>query len=110
MILNLDTVLQGLAITVVGMGLVFLALGLIVLAIILMGRLFRPRPTFKDKVPEAGTESEERAVVAAMVAAIVRAGAQNEGHDAGAWDVAHRPETTSPWQASHRAQALDRRP
>ena len=108
--MNLDTVLQGLAITVIGMGLVFLALGLIVLAIVLMGRLFRPRSTSKDKAPEPGDESEERAVVAAMVAAIVRAGAQNESHAAGAWDVAHRPDTTSPWQASHRAQALDRRP
>ena len=108
--MNLDTVLQGLAITVVGMGLVFLALGLIVLAIILMGRFLRPRPTSKDKAPEPGAESEERAVVAAMVAAVILARTGGESHDSGAWDVARPSETTSSWQASHRAQALVRRP
>jgi len=108
--LNLDTVLQGLAITVVGMGLVFLALGLIVLAIILMGHFLRPRPTTKDKGPEPGAESEERALVAAMVAAIVLARAGGEGYDAGAWDVARQTDTTSSWQAFHRTQALARRP
>lgn len=108
--MNLDTVLQGLAITVVGMGLVFLALGLIVLAIVLMGRLLRPRPASKETPPEPGAELEERAMVAAMVAAIVWAGTQDGSHDPGAWDVAHSPGTTSPWQASHRAQSLVRRP
>lgn len=108
--MNLDTILQGLAITVVGMGLVFLALALIVLAMVLMGRLLRPRPAADDSVPEPGSESEERARVAAMVAAIVWAGTQESSSDSGAWDPAHPPHTTSPWQASHRAQSLTRRP
>jgi Na+-transporting methylmalonyl-CoA/oxaloacetate decarboxylase gamma subunit len=38
-----ETFLQGLWITVVGMGLVFLALGLLVLAMMALDRLFQPR-------------------------------------------------------------------
>ena len=108
--MNLDTVLQGLAITVVGMGLVFLALALIVLAMVVMGRLFRPRPTADAGASELRSESEERARVAAMVAAIVWAGKQGGGHDSGAWEPAGSPGAASPWQASHRAQSLTRRP
>jgi Na+-transporting methylmalonyl-CoA/oxaloacetate decarboxylase gamma subunit len=108
--LNLDTVLQGLAISVVGMGLVFLALSLIVLAMVAMGRLFRPRPSTEDGVPDSGTGSEERAMVAAMVAATIWAGSQEGSHDSGGWSFSATPGSTSPWQASHRAQSLTRRP
>ena len=107
--MNLDTVLQGLAITVVGMGLVFLALGLIVLAIVLMARLLRPRHVPNERPLGPDAELEERAMVAAMVAAVVWSGAQDGGREPGAWDIARTPGATSPWQASHRAQSLVRR-
>ena len=108
--LNLDTVLQGLVITIVGMGLVFLALGLIVLAIILMGRYLRPRSLAKDEPSEAGPDSEERVRVAAIAAAIVLARVGDGRHNAGAWVVTGAADTSSAWQASHRARSLARRP
>ena len=108
--MNLDTVLQGLAITIVGMGLVFLALGLIVLAMMLMGRYLRRKSIAKDEEPEARPESEERARVAAIAAAIVLARVPSESHQPGAWDVVNTVDSPSPWQASHRARALVRRP
>lgn len=106
--MNLDTVLQGLAITVVGMGLVFLALGLIVLAMILMGRLLRPRPTDRDGTPQPEAGPSERAMVAAMVAAIVMAEAEVQSSAPGAWELAGPGDAPSPWQASHRSRALSR--
>jgi Na+-transporting methylmalonyl-CoA/oxaloacetate decarboxylase gamma subunit len=109
-ILNPDTVLQGLAITVVGMGLVFLALGLIVLAMMLMGRYLRPRAASRDGAPGPGSESEERARVAAIAAALVLVAARDDSQRPGAWDVAALTDVTSAWQAAHRAQALARRP
>jgi sodium pump decarboxylase gamma subunit len=108
--LNLDTVLQGLVITIVGMGLVFLALGLIVLAIVLMGRYLRPRASAKDEPSEVDPNSEERARVAVIAAAIVLARATDESHDPVAWDVTGAADTSSAWQASHRARSLARRP
>ena len=108
--MNPDTVLQGLAITIVGMGLVFLALGLIVLAMTLMGRYLRRKSASKDEEPRARPESEERARVAAIAAAIVLAGVPSENHQPGAWDVLNTADSPSAWQASHRARTLVRRP
>jgi sodium pump decarboxylase gamma subunit len=103
--------MQGLAITVVGMTLVFLALGLIVLAMVLMGRLLRPRPKTGDEAPEPAPEGRQRARVAAMAAAIALAQRQAELRDG---DALHSdPDRTgapSPWLASHRARTLAQRP
>lgn len=109
--MDLDTVMQGLAITVVGMTLVFLALGLIVVAIVLMGRFLRPRSTAEERESVPAPEAQERAKVAAMAAAIVVA-----QHQAGqrldyAWhSVPGQAENPSPWLASHRARALSQWP
>ena len=48
-----STFLQGLWITIMGMGLVFLALGLLVLAMMALERLFRPRAKGVMARPEA---------------------------------------------------------
>jgi Na+-transporting methylmalonyl-CoA/oxaloacetate decarboxylase gamma subunit len=64
-----STFLQGLWITVVGMGLVFLALGILVLAMMALERLFRPKA--KGAVAKGGAENlsiEEEEVVAIAVA------------------------------------------
>lgn len=109
--MDLDTVMQGLAITVVGMTLVFLALGLIVLAIVLMGRFLRPRSTVKEQEPVSAPEAQQRAKVAAMAAAIVVAQHQAAQRFDDAWhSAADRAENPSPWLASHRARALAQRP
>jgi sodium pump decarboxylase gamma subunit len=108
--LNLDTVLQGLAITVVGMGLVFLALGLLVLAMQLMGRYLRPRSAPEEVAPGPEPETEERARVAAMAAAFVLAGDRDAHPAVDACRSARGAGTPSPWQASHRTEMLDRRP
>jgi len=108
--LDVDTVMQGLAITVVGMTLVFLALGLIVLAMVLMGRFLRPRPTTEEQASLPAPEAQQRAKVAAMAAAIVVAQHQAELRSGDAWlSVSSQTDTPSPWTASHRAQALARR-
>lgn len=109
--MDLNTVMQGLAITVVGMTLVFLALGLIVLAMVLMGRFLRPRPATKDQTPEPAPGRHQRARAAAMAAAIVVAQRQAELRHSDAWHaVPDQAETPSPWLASHRARALAQRP
>lgn len=108
--MDVNTVLQGLGIAVVGMGLVFLALGLIVLAMVLMGRYLRPRPSSDKGTPEPEPEMEDRARVAAMAAAIVLAQEQERGHPGDAWRSTDQTSTPSPWQASHRSQALTRQP
>lgn len=102
--------LQGLAIAVTGMGLVFLALGLIVLAMVLMGRYLRPRPSSDEGAFEPEPEREDRARVAAMAAAIVLAQEQDKGHPDDAWRSTGWDRAPSPWQASHRSQALTRQP
>jgi Na+-transporting methylmalonyl-CoA/oxaloacetate decarboxylase gamma subunit len=108
--LDVNTVLQGLVIAVVGMGLVFLALGLIVLAMVLMGRYLRPRPSSDEGASEPESEMEDRARVAAMVAAIVLAQEQDNGHPGDAWPSTGWASAPSPWQASHRSQTLTRQP
>lgn len=106
--MNVDTVLQGLYITVVGMGLVFLALGLLVAAMTLMGRYLGPRTGSDREGSEPDSATEERARVAAMAAAIVLAGGRDEEQPGDAWRLAGT--APSPWQATHRAQALAHRP
>lgn len=107
--MNTNTVLQALVITAVGMGLVFLALGLLVVAIRLMGRYLRPRATASQKGDQPAPGGEDRARIAAMAAAIVLAQTWETGSPGQAWDSTDRAGTPSPWQASHRAQALARR-
>jgi Na+-transporting methylmalonyl-CoA/oxaloacetate decarboxylase gamma subunit len=93
------------------MTLVFLALGLIVLAMVSMGRLLRPKPRTEDEASELTPERQQRARVAAMAAAIFIAHHRAELPDGGAWHTApSQAGAPSPWLASHRAQALTRRP
>jgi sodium pump decarboxylase gamma subunit len=105
--LESNTILQGLSITVAGMGLVFLALGLVVLAIQIMVRTFRPPPPAreKDSLPEA--DGADRARVAAMAAALVLA-AQQQPHPGDAWRLAGHTER-SPWQTVDRTRTPVRR-
>jgi Na+-transporting methylmalonyl-CoA/oxaloacetate decarboxylase gamma subunit len=107
--IDLDTFLQGLAITLTGMTLVFLALGLIVLSIYLMGRYLRPRPAAGDRSGIASSLTEERARVAAMAAAIVFAAEQAEAQLSGAWRAAERGEAPGAWQITHRIRSLTHR-
>ena len=107
--MNIDTILQGLAITLAGMGLVFLALGLIVLAMELMGHLLRPRSKASEEMSAPDADAQERARVAAVAAAIVMAQYRSERRPGDAWRSAGQADTPSPWQASHRAQVLARR-
>lgn len=109
--MDLDTVMQGLAITVVGMTLVFLALGLIVVAMVLMGRFLRPRSTAEGPESVSALEAQQRTKVAAMAAAIVVAQHKAGQHLDDAWhSAADQAENPSPWLASHRARALAQRP
>ena len=103
-----NTVVQGLYITVAGMGLVFLALGLVVLSIQIMVRTFRPRSGAGEKksLPESG--GEDRARVAVIAAAIVLSAQRNPHHPDDAWRLAGHTET-SPWQAAHRTRTPARR-
>ena len=72
-----STFLQGIYITVVGMGLVFLSLALLLLAMIALERLFRPEET--RLVPPEEAERVKRERVAAIAAAIAAAMAEKEG-------------------------------
>ena len=106
--MNLETVLQGLAITIVGMSLVFLALGLIVLAMVLMGRYLNPTSRPKQDTLVVGSESEERARVAAIAAAIVLITDRDQSRSPGTWNPSALADTTSVWQAAHRTRTLAR--
>ena len=69
-----STFLQGLWITVVGMGLVFLALGLLVLAMMALERLFRPRAKeamATGSTGEPSTEEDEIVAIAAALASLL---------------------------------------
>lgn len=69
-----STFLQGLWITVVGMGLVFLALGILVLAMMALERLFRPKAKGAMVTGAAGepsTEEEEIAAIAVALASLL---------------------------------------
>jgi sodium pump decarboxylase gamma subunit len=70
-----STFLQGLWITVMGMGLVFLALGILVLAMMALERLFRPRAKgamARGGAEEPSTEGEEIAAIAVALASLLR--------------------------------------
>lgn len=108
--MDLDTVLQGLAITIAGMALVFLALGLLVVAMELMRRFLRPRSTPEKAPVGPAADGPERARVAAMTAAIVLAQSRAKHHPNDAWRVPSGSQGANPWQASHRSQTLARRP
>jgi len=102
-----ETVLQGLYITVAGMGLVFAALGLLLLAMVALDRAFRPRPA-DLLVEEAGPEvpEEDLALVAAVGLALALAEA--EGAEEGAspevlppgrgWILAGRSRQVTVWR------------
>jgi sodium pump decarboxylase gamma subunit len=66
-----STFLQGLWITVVGMGLVFLALGILVLAMMALERLFRPKAkgTMATETAEEPSKEEEEIVAIAVALA-----------------------------------------
>ena len=69
-----STFLQGLWITVMGMGLVFLALGILVLAMMALDRLFRPSakgPMATEAAEEPSTEEEEIAAIAVALASLL---------------------------------------
>ncbi len=69
-----STFLQGLWITVVGMGLVFLALGILVLAMMVLERLFRPRAEgalATGVAEEPSTEEEEIVAIAVALASLL---------------------------------------
>jgi len=69
-----STFLQGLWITVMGMGLVFLALGILVLAMMALERLFRPRAKgamASGGAEESSTEEEEIAAITVALASLL---------------------------------------
>ena len=69
-----STFLQGLWITVVGMGLVFLALGILILAMMVLERLFRPRAKeamATEAAEEPSTEEEEIVAIAVALASLL---------------------------------------
>ena len=109
-IIDMDTVLQGLTVTIAGMALVFLALGLLVLAMVAMGRFLRPRSAPEKRPVGPEPVGVERAKVAAMAAAIAFAQTRVSHHPSDAWRVDSRSKGTSPWQAAHRARTLARQP
>lgn len=74
-----STFLQGLWITVVGMGLVFLALGLLVVAMMALERLFRPRAEAAMAMgiaEETLTEEEVAAIAVALASLLTKKVAQ----------------------------------
>jgi sodium pump decarboxylase gamma subunit len=69
-----STFLQGLWITIMGMGLVFLALGILVLAMMALERLFRPRAEgvmATRAAEEPSTEEEEIVAIAVALASLL---------------------------------------
>jgi sodium pump decarboxylase gamma subunit len=77
--------MQGLTISLIGMGLTFLALGLLILAMILLERFFREEEPVEEAVPQeeisvsaqAETEAEEIAVAIATALAYWRSVSQS---------------------------------
>ena len=69
-----STFLQGLWITVVGMGLVFLALGILVVAMMALERLFRPKAEgalATGAAEEPSTEEEEIVAIAVALTSLL---------------------------------------
>jgi sodium pump decarboxylase gamma subunit len=85
-ILGGNTLLQGIHVTVIGMGLVFFSLGILLLAMIALERLFRPdsfsspgsSPGVVAPPPEGVSKGEEEKV-AAIAVAIASVLAEGEG-------------------------------
>lgn len=107
-----ETVLQGLSITVVGMGLVFAALGILFGVMVALERAFRPRPT-QAQVPqaaEAQEAGEELALIAAMGLALAQAAAREQAwmeapewaEESGAWAAAGRRRQVHAWRRGGR--------
>jgi Na+-transporting methylmalonyl-CoA/oxaloacetate decarboxylase gamma subunit len=71
-ILGGNTLLQGIHVTVIGMGLVFFSLGILLLAMIALERLFRPdsfsSPGVVAPLPKGVSKGEEEKVAAIAVA------------------------------------------
>jgi Na+-transporting methylmalonyl-CoA/oxaloacetate decarboxylase gamma subunit len=106
----MNTVIQGLSITLIGMTLVFFALGLIVVAMQLMRRFLPARSAPKAKDTGPGLAVEERTRVAAIAAAIVVARQAVPPPAEGTRQPGAAGGDPSPWQAAHRARALASRP
>jgi len=104
---QIDTVLQGLAISCAGMGLVFLALGLLMGAITLMSRTFRPHSRAEAESSPGEADRAERARVAAMAVAILSARENSNPVSTGGWQAVGWDDP-SPRQASQRWQAAGR--
>ena len=93
-----STLLQGIYVTVIGMGLVFLCLGILLLAMIALERLFRPEETGVVAPPPKGISKAEEGKVAAIAVAI--ASALTEGERVRVEEAelgAGLREKTSPW-------------
>ena len=103
-----STVLQGLYITVVGMGLVFVALCIFWVAMVILDRVFRPREGGEAAAPAGVTD--ERARVAAIAVALVQARATAErGQPRDATLGAALGGETSGWAAAGRARQVGER-
>jgi len=105
-----ETVVQGLYISVVGMGLVFASLGLLLLVMVGLVRLF-PAKVQEGTAPEARPESEEKDdLVLAAIIGLALAEAAEAGEPvpleaeavAGAWTVAGRNRQLRPWRRGGR--------
>jgi sodium pump decarboxylase gamma subunit len=75
----LGDIAQGLTLSIIGMTVTFAALGLLILSIVVLGRLFRTRPSDSDKkedlqerqvVSSSARDTEEEEVVAAIAVAL----------------------------------------
>lgn len=108
-----DTFLQGLSITVVGMGLVFAALGILLGVMVALERAFRPRAPRApvSQAAEAHEAGEDLALVAAIGLALAQAAAQEqpwmevpEWAEAGPgpWAVAGRRRQVHAWRRGGR--------
>lgn len=97
-----ETVLQGLYITVLGMGLVFAALGALLLVMVLLDRAFRPRPRpERARADAAPREEEDLAIVAAVGLVLAQAAARAQ-----ASAPEHAQAMLGPWAAAGRRRQL----
>jgi Na+-transporting methylmalonyl-CoA/oxaloacetate decarboxylase gamma subunit len=100
-----ETVLQGLSITVVGMGLVFAALGILLVVMVVLERAFRPRPA-RVQAPQ-GAEVQEAEEDLALIAVVGLALAQAAARERVAVEVPEWAEVeTGPWAAAGRRRQV----
>ncbi|MGC8837098.1 MAG: OadG family transporter subunit [Anaerolineae bacterium] len=100
-----ETVLQGLAITVVGMGLVFAALGILLVVMVVLERAFRPRPA-QSQAPQAAEEQEAREDLT-LIAAVALALAQAAAREPVSVEVPQWAEAEmGPWAAAGRRRQV----